>query len=191
MPDIVEVEKRLRLQEIAMAAHHENVERLLKDVTFIREGMEKVSAITGKFEQISTIEKATTAAHHRLDEMSPMVTEHKMCKESREKETNTLLVLVHDVGVLQAEMKTVIKDDEGQKSFWVRRLEKFIDTAGPALLFGLLILIAIHFNGNSWTSDRSKTTSEDQNQRIMQLENDMKTVKPSGIKPALPLITTP
>jgi len=154
MPELADVEKRLRIAEQDLAEHKGEVKRMVDDIKFIRERMEDVSVVTGKFGQIDAIERSATAAHQRIDKLAKIETEHELCKKVSEKETMIISNLSEKVGAvqsmvtsLQSEFSHITKREEDVKGFWTRRLEKFIDTFAPMLTIAIIVMLVMNFYG--------------------------------------------
>jgi len=183
-PDLLDVEERLRETEKEIIEYRGTQKRLVEDVSSILKKIDVIVTATGKLGQLDSIERSATAAHVRIDKFEKMKVEHEMCQETREKEMSSITLVTKDVDLMKEQMKLVSKREDDTKGFWTRRLEKFVDTAVPVVLTVLAILVAMHFNGTSWTNEKLVTATDgnkdvitSQTETIKQLNETIKQLR--------------
>jgi DNA repair exonuclease SbcCD ATPase subunit len=143
------METRLREVENEQSEFRAKIERIIDDITTIREFIEKVSLASARSEHFDRIDTKVEALHRRLDKLEKdlwqMQVEHIACTKSREADSILLYGLKDTMTDLKRSVDILYASAQRKETFWQSRIGTLIDKA-IWILFGILIvLILLHY----------------------------------------------
>lgn len=129
MPEITDIERRLRETEQELAEHRGDVKRLLSDVTSIVAKMDTIAAAAVRFGQVDT--------------------EQTLCRAKCDAQNSVVLDFAGRLSKVESKVESVVKSESETKGWWGRRFEKLVDTAAPLAIGAILLLIVGQYTGVS------------------------------------------
>ena len=167
MPDLADIEARLRDTENEIAEHRGDSGRILSEMADLRKELRAVAAAVGKFAQVEEVVRIAQAAHKRIDEfvkeVSPVIFEHNKCQAGKAAETSSYNNLHSKYGELKTGLATIAEKvaamhtEEKQVKGWLNtRVTKLVDLALPAVLITLIGIMFMRFSGLTVQSTSSQ-----------------------------------
>ena len=184
MPEIEDIELRLRAAEMEAVRRDGEVKRFTEDMADLKKQMAEVVAAAAKFGHVDTLAGSVRAAHSRLDEFQkvfmPMASEHNSCQSAKAAERAAETEQDRRITLLEYKM-TGQTAAAAEKTGWWRELTMHLaKTFIPVVIGTGLVMWALHFNGVSLQNQSSNADSE----RLKNLELGIAEVmKERGLPP--------
>jgi hypothetical protein len=159
-PELQDIEKRLRDQEIEMAGHRGDVRRVLETVAEISTKMDGIMAIAMKVNEVDRIDSKAEAAHRRLNEFATVMMEHNTCYAKQSAEALAFTDLTIRVNRIETTTASLVKSEVEVKGWFSKRATNLVDKALPAIATMAAVLLALSVSGVSVQNNASKIDSD-------------------------------